>query len=75
MIRAALRELAGRSLKLVLLPELRRLRQPKKPQAAKSGSAQAKAMEHPVVQQAQTLFHAEIQSVIDLREKDLEIGD
>ncbi len=38
--------------------------------AAKTGSAQAKAMEHPIVQQAQTLFNAEIQNVIDLREND-----
>jgi DNA polymerase-3 subunit gamma/tau len=42
----------------------------KKPRAAKSGSAQAKAMEHPIVQRAQTLFNAEIRSVIDLREND-----
>jgi DNA polymerase-3 subunit gamma/tau len=31
---------------------------------------QAKAMEHPMVQQAQKLFSAEIQTVIDLREGD-----
>jgi DNA polymerase-3 subunit gamma/tau len=41
----------------------------KKPRAAKSGSAQAKAMEHPVVQQAQRLFNAEIRNVIDLRDE------
>jgi DNA polymerase-3 subunit gamma/tau len=28
------------------------------------------AMEHPIVQRAQTLFNAEIQSVIDLRDND-----
>ena len=38
--------------------------------AAKTGSVQAKAMEHPMVQRAQSLFHAEIRSVIDLREDD-----
>ena len=46
----------------------------KKPRAAKSGSAQAKAMEHPMVQQAQTLFNAEIRSVIDLRDNDEATG-
>ena len=38
----------------------------KKPRAAKAGSAQAKAMEHPMVREAQRLFDAEIQTVIDL---------
>jgi DNA polymerase-3 subunit gamma/tau len=42
----------------------------KKPRPARSGSAQARAMEHPMVQQAQKLFNAEIQSVIDLRDND-----
>jgi DNA polymerase-3 subunit gamma/tau len=42
----------------------------KKPRAARSGSAQAKALEHPMVQQAQRLFEAEIQSVIDLSGND-----
>jgi DNA polymerase-3 subunit gamma/tau len=41
----------------------------KKPKAARSGSAQAKALEHPMVQEAQRLFGAEIQTVIDLRER------
>jgi DNA polymerase-3 subunit gamma/tau len=40
----------------------------KKPRAARSGSAHAKALEHPMVQQAQELFHAEVQTVIDLRD-------
>ncbi len=39
---------------------------PKKPRAARSGSAQAKAEGHPVVQEAQRLFEAEISTVIDL---------
>lgn len=42
--------------------------EPKKPRAAQSGSAQTKAEEHPIVQQAQRLFHAEIRKVIDLSE-------
>ena len=42
----------------------------KKPRAAKSGSAQAKALEHPIVQEAQRLFHAELRNVIDLSSND-----
>jgi DNA polymerase-3 subunit gamma/tau len=42
----------------------------KKPRVARTGSAHAKALEHPMVQQAQKLFHADIQTVIDLREGD-----
>jgi len=42
----------------------------KKARPPRSGSAQAKALEHPMVQQAQKLFHAEVQSVIDLRDAD-----
>jgi DNA polymerase-3 subunit gamma/tau len=57
-------------LKLTLLPGTASATGPaKKPRAAKSGSAQAKAMEHPVVQQAQRLFNAEIRNVIDLRDE------
>ena len=40
----------------------------KKPRTAKSGSAQAKAEQHPLVQQARKLFDAELHSVIDLSE-------
>jgi len=43
---------------------------PKKPRESRPGSATAKAMEHPMVQQAQRLFDAEIQTVIDLTGKD-----
>jgi len=68
IIRAALREAGAGALKLVLLPGAANAATAKKPRAAKSGSAQAKAMEHPVVQQAQRLFDAEIRNVIDLRE-------
>ncbi len=64
--RAALRE-AGIA-RLTLLPGVAAPAATKKPRAARSGSVQAKAMEHPMVQQAQKLFDAEIQTVIDLRE-------
>ncbi|HWG17624.1 MAG TPA: hypothetical protein VN678_07150, partial [Acidobacteriaceae bacterium] len=40
----------------------------KKPKPVRSGSVHAKAMEHPMVQAAQKLFSAEVQTVIDLRE-------
>jgi len=42
----------------------------KKVRPARSGSVEAKAREHPLVQQAQKLFAAEIQTVFDLRESD-----
>jgi len=66
--RAALRG-AG-ILKLTLLPGAAAPAAVKKARPARSGSAQAKALEHPMVQQAQRLFGAEIQTVIDLREND-----
>ncbi len=70
IVRAALRNAGAGSLKLVLLPGTANAAAPKKQRAAKTGSIQAKALEHPVVQQAQTLFQAEIRTVIDLREDD-----
>jgi DNA polymerase-3 subunit gamma/tau len=70
IVRAALREVGAGALKLMLLPGTATAAAAKKPRAAKSGSAQAKAMEHPIVQQAQKLFDAEIRNVIDLREGD-----
>jgi DNA polymerase-3 subunit gamma/tau len=42
----------------------------KKSRPARTGSVHAKALEHPMVQQAQKLFHAEVQTVIDLRDPD-----
>jgi DNA polymerase III subunit gamma/tau len=57
-------------LKLTLLPGVAAPAAEKKSRPARSGSAQAKALEHPMVQQAQKLFQAEIQTVIDLREND-----
>jgi DNA polymerase III subunit gamma/tau len=69
VVRAALRTAGAGSLKLVLLPGTATAIE-KKPRAPKTGSVQAKAMEHPIVQQAQRLFQAEIRNVIDLREGD-----
>jgi DNA polymerase III subunit gamma/tau len=69
LIKAALRDAGAGTLKLVLLPGAKTAAA-KKPRVAKSGSVQAKAMEHPIVQRAQTLFNAEIRNVIDLRDND-----
>jgi DNA polymerase-3 subunit gamma/tau len=70
LIKGALRDAGAGALKLVLLPGVKAAAATKKPKAVKTGSAQAMAMEHPIVQRAQTLFNAEIQSVIDLRDGD-----
>ena len=70
LIKNALRDAGAGALKLVLLPGAKKAEGEKKVRAPKSGSAQAKAMEHPIVQRAQTLFNAEIRTVIDLRDND-----
>jgi len=70
LVKAALRDADAGALKLVLLPGVKNAANAKKPRAVKSGSVQAKAMEHPIVQRAQTLFNAEIRNVIDLRDND-----
>jgi DNA polymerase III subunit gamma/tau len=70
LIKAALRDAGAGALKLVLLPGVKSATAAKKPKAVKAGSVQAMAMEHPIVQRAQTLFNAEIQSVIDLRDNE-----
>jgi DNA polymerase-3 subunit gamma/tau len=67
IVKAALRDAGAGGLKLVLLPGVKTAAV-KKPRAVKSGSAQAKAMEHPIVQRAQSLFNAEVRTVIDLRD-------
>jgi DNA polymerase III subunit gamma/tau len=67
IVKAALREAGAGTMKLVLLPGTATAGA-KKPRAVKTGSMQAKAMEHPIVQQAQRLFNAEVRNVIDLRE-------
>jgi DNA polymerase-3 subunit gamma/tau len=69
IVKSALRDAGAGALKLVLLPGIKTATV-KKPRAAKSGSAQAKAMEHPIVQRAQSLFNAEVRTVIDLRDGD-----
>jgi DNA polymerase-3 subunit gamma/tau len=69
--RAALRENGAGALKLVLLPGSGATAAAvKKPRAAKVGSAEDLAAKHPVVQEAQRLFNAEIRNVIDLRDAD-----
>jgi DNA polymerase-3 subunit gamma/tau len=71
IVRAAIRTAGAGPLKLVLFPGAANAAgAAKKPRPARTGSAQAKAMEHPVVQQAQRLFNAEIRNVIDLRDND-----
>ncbi|WP_353071434.1 DNA polymerase III subunit gamma/tau [Tunturiibacter gelidiferens] len=70
LIRAALRDAGVGALKLMFLPGVKNAANAKKPRAAKSGSVQAKALEHPIVQRAQTLFNAEVRNVIDLRDND-----
>jgi DNA polymerase-3 subunit gamma/tau len=69
IIKAALRTNGAGALKLVLLPGSASSEK-KKPRAAKAGSAEDLAAKHPVVQQAQRLFNAEIRNVIDLRDSD-----
>lgn len=71
IVRAAIQSLAP-GLKITLLPATAAAKSTasKKPRAAASGSAQARAMEHPIVQEAQRLFNAEIRNVIDLTSND-----
>ncbi len=69
--RAALRQSGAGALKLVLLPGSGAVvATAKKPRAAKVGSAEDLAAKHPVVQEAQRLFNAEIRNVIDLRDSE-----
>ena len=65
--RAAIREAGGTALKVEWLPgNLAEKKGDTPRRTSRSGSAQAKAEEHPIVRQAQELFHAEIRKVIDL---------
>jgi DNA polymerase-3 subunit gamma/tau len=68
ILRSAIRAAGAGALKLTLLPGTGANAGPQKPKAARTGSVQAKAMEHPIVQKAQELFGAEIRNVIDLRD-------
>ncbi len=56
-------------LRLNLLPGAANKAAPAKPKRAATGSVHELAAKHPIVQQAQQLFNAEIQTVIDLRDK------
>ncbi|WP_263418037.1 DNA polymerase III subunit gamma/tau [Terriglobus albidus] len=69
IIKTSLRLQGAADLKLVLLPGSAANAAAKKDRPAAAGSVKAAAMEHPIVQQAQKLFNAEIRTVIDLREK------
>ena len=69
IIKASLRLQGAGDLKLVLLPGSAANAAAKKDRPAAAGSVKATAMEHPIVQQAQKLFNAEIRTVIDLREQ------
>ncbi|QEE28541.1 DNA polymerase III subunit gamma/tau [Terriglobus albidus] len=69
IIKASLRLQGAGDLKLVLLAGSAANAAAKKDRPAAAGSVKATAMEHPIVQQAQKLFNAEIRTVIDLREK------
>ena len=71
VLRAAIQSIAS-GLKITILPVTAATKSTalKKPRAAASGSAQARAMKHPIVQEAQRLFNAEIRNVIDLTPND-----
>ncbi|MDE3104897.1 MAG: DNA polymerase III subunit gamma/tau [Acidobacteriota bacterium] len=69
ILKSTLRQHNAATLKLVLLPGTA-ANANKAPRPVKTGSVQARALEHPVVQQAQKLFQAEIRTIIDLREGD-----
>jgi len=72
IVRAALREAGVGTMRIELLPGKARaegeVKRPARSGSAQVGSAQARAEQHPIVQQAQRLFHAEIRKVIDLTE-------
>ena len=70
LLRTAIQQASPTPIKLTILPTTGQAKAEKKARAPRSGSAQAKAMEHPIVQRAQSLFHAEIRNVIDLRGDD-----
>jgi DNA polymerase-3 subunit gamma/tau len=68
IVRATLRH-AGIH-KLTLQPGAAKPAAAKKPRPAREGTVHSRALEHPMVQQAQKLFDAEVQTVIDLRDND-----
>jgi DNA polymerase-3 subunit gamma/tau len=68
VLRLAIRQAGGPTNITLLVADLAAKAAAKKTKAPRSGSAHAKAMEHPIVQRAQSLFQAEIRNVIDLHE-------
>ncbi len=70
IVRAAIRSAGANKLTLVAAAATQTQHRRRSRASRKPGSAQAKAMEHPMVQQAQRLFDAEIQTVIDLSDKE-----
>ena len=66
IIKSALRQRGLSSVRLMFVPAALDDK-PKVPKKPRTGSAQAKALDHPTVQAAQKLFNAEITSVFDLR--------
>ena len=75
LVRAALRGSEAGRLKLVLLPGAANTAAAKKPRAAKTGSVQAKAMDHPVVQQAQREAALELGQHEQQAQEDGKAGD
>jgi DNA polymerase-3 subunit gamma/tau len=68
--REAIRSLLGKPRPLTFVPgEAGAAPPPSARRPASTGSVQARAMEHPLVRQAQELFQAEVRSVVDLRTK------
>jgi DNA polymerase-3 subunit gamma/tau len=68
--REAIRSLLGKPRPLTFVPgEAGAAPPPSARRPASTGSVQARAMEHPLVRQAQELFQAEVRSVVDLRSK------
>jgi len=65
ILKGALRNKGVTGLRIVFLPGALETK-PKTPKKPRTGSAQAKALEHPTVQAAQKLFNAEITGVFDL---------
>ncbi len=66
VIKGALREKGLPAARLVFEPGALDAK-PKAPKKPRTGSAQARALEHPTVQAAQKLFNAEVTNVFDLR--------
>lgn len=66
IIKAALREKGLAGVKISIVPAAVD-NKPKEPKKPRTGSVQAKALDHPTVQKAQKLFNAEISTVFDLR--------